>query len=196
MPIPEVPDTMPSMGSNASRGLGRWLLRVCGWQVRGELPAVKKAMLVGAPHTSNWDFIYACFAIMALGLRISVMMKKEAFFWPVKGLFVRLGFIPIDRDKAQDVVGQMVQWYREHDKCWIGIAPEGTRSKVDSWKTGFLRIAHAAEVPVVLIGLDYPSKSIVVVQELFTPSGDHDADVATIREYYDANFTGKNPSLQ
>ncbi len=196
MLIPEIPAQMPTMGNRFSRALGRGLLRLIGWRVAGELPAQKKLMVIGAPHTSNWDFLVASFALLALGLKASVMMKQEAFVWPLKGLFSAMGFIPIDRHKAQDVVGQTVNWYAEHDKCWIAIAPEGTRSKVDDWKSGFLRIAHAAEVPVLLVGFDYPSKSIALVSELFIPSGEHEADVRKLRDYYATHFTGRHPDKQ
>lgn len=184
------------MGNRYSRALGRSLLRACGWKIRGHFPDQKKLMVIGAPHTSNWDFIIACFAILATGLQVSVMMKREAFFWPFKSLFIRLGFIPIDRQQAQGVAGQMVEWYEQHDQCWIGITPEGTRAKVDNWKSGFLRIAYHANVPVLMVGLDFPSKSIVLVPELFYPSGDHDADLQVITAFYADNFVGKNPERQ
>ncbi len=184
------------MGNRFSRAFGRVLLRLSGWQVRGHFPAEKRLMIIGAPHTSNWDFVVACFGILALGLRVSVMMKKEAFFWPCKRLFTHLGFIPIDRQQAQSVVAQMATWYEQHEQCWIGITPEGTRAKVDNWKSGFLRIAYQAGVPVLMVGLDFPSKSIVLVPELFYPSGDHDADLTIIRAFYADNFVGKNADRQ
>lgn len=196
MPVPAIPAAMPAFGNRFSRALGRGLLRLSGWRVRGTIPDRPHLMLIGAPHTSNWDFVIACFALLALGLRITVMMKKEAFIWPLGGLFKRLGFIPIDRANSGDIVGQMTRWYDTHPQCWIGITPEGTRAKVTQWKSGFIRIAHAAQVPVLLLGLDYPSKSFVLVDELFIPSGNHEADIATLQAFYARHFTGKHPHLQ
>lgn len=184
------------MGSCATRALGRTLLRLSGWRVRGTIPDRPQLMVIAAPHTSNWDFVVACLALLALGVKITIMMKREAFIWPLAGLFKTLGFIPVDRARSGDLVGQMASWYDSHPQCWIGITPEGTRARVSQWKTGFLRIAHGAGVDVLLVGLDFPSRSVVLVEELFTPSGDHAQDIATLQAFYAARFTGKHPHLQ
>jgi len=89
--IPEIPAEMPTRGNCLTRGLGRVLLRLLGWRVVGEIPRFRKCMVAAAPHTSNWDFIVAMPAILALGVRASFLMKKEAFFWPCEGLFKSLG---------------------------------------------------------------------------------------------------------
>ncbi len=196
MQLPPAPSCMPRMGNRFTRAIGQYLLRMLGWEIRGQIPDRPHLMAIAAPHTSNWDFIIACCGLLALGVRLTIMMKKEAFIWPLKGLFIKLGFIPIDREQAGNVVPQMVQWYAEHERCWIVVTPEGTRSKVKHWKTGFLRIAHAAQVDVLLIALDFKSKNLVLVPELFTPTGDHDADVAQLQAFYAANFVGKHPHLQ
>lgn len=170
-------------------------MRLSGWELKGELPKEPKLVLAAAPHTSNWDFILAMLVVMALGIRISYLMKKEAFFWPFKGLFMRLGGIPIDRSAAKNLVEQITSWYEQHDKVWVVITPEGTRSKVDKWKSGFLRIAENAEVPVCLVSWDYPSKCMHV-GPVWSLTGDHEADVAAIRKHVSEKFTGKYPEKQ
>jgi 1-acyl-sn-glycerol-3-phosphate acyltransferase len=135
------------------------------------------------------------FTIMALGVKVSYLMKKEAFFWPVKGLFMALGGIPLDRSAAQDTVSQICEWFKNHEKLWVVITPEGTRSKVNKWKTGFLRVAHEAEVPVVLVAWDYPTKSINI-EKLWHTTGDHETDAQSIRAFFNKKYTGKYPDKQ
>ncbi len=192
--LPAIPDNMPRRNGRFGPWLGRLLLRLLGWRVEGELPNVNKCMVAAAPHTSNWDFFLAMPALLALDVKASWMMKKEAFFWPMKGVLMSLGGIPTDRAAAGGVVTQMARAYRDSEQLWIGITPEGTRGKVDRWKTGFLRIAYEAQVPVVLAGWDFPNK-VMRFGRVFYPTGDYEKDIAEIRAYYRDNFQGKNPEL-
>lgn len=192
--VPDIPPEMPVRGNRITRLVGRVLLRLLGWKVEGEIPRLHKCLVAAAPHTSNWDFVVAMPAILAIGVRASFMMKKEAFVWPCKGLFKALGGIPTDRSAPGGVVEQVVRKYRDSDTLWLAIAPEGTRSKVEHWKSGFLRIAHLAQVPVLLVGWDYPSKTIRL-GKLIEPTGDHQQDMVEIREYYRREFTAKRPEL-
>lgn len=190
--LTELPSEAPKHTNRFVKWLGRRLLRCVGWQVRGEVPNIPKAVFAAAPHTSNWDFVVAMFAIMALGVKISYLMKKEAFIWPFKGVFMALGGIPLDRSAAQDTVSQICGWYEKQNQLWVAITPEGTRSKVTRWKTGFLRVAHEARVPVILVAWDYPTKSIYV-EKLWHTSGDHEKDAEEIRAFLTAKYTGKHP---
>jgi len=193
--LPEVPEEIPRAGGPFRRWLGRSFLRMLGWRMEGEMPNTGKLVLAAAPHTSNWDFVLAMFTVMALGVRLSFLMKKEAFFWPFKGLFMRLGGIPIDRNAPDDIVEQIATWYREKDRMWVVITPEGTRAKVDKWKTGFLRVAERAEVPIHVIAWDYPSKRLVIGPKWQT-TGDHVEDAASIRRYLTSLYKGKFPDNQ
>lgn len=186
---------MPTLGNNFSRWLGCVLLRLMGWKLVGELPNERKMIVALAPHTSNWDFIVAMPAIMGLGIKISFLMKKEAFFWPLVGIWKWLGGIPTDRKAPGGVVGQISQWYAEHDQCWVAITPEGTRSKVDRWKTGFVRIAHKADVPILIVAWDGPGKSIVL-DKVIRSQGDFEAEVDQMRDYVADSFVGINPGKQ
>jgi len=193
--IPDTPVNMPRAGGRFRRWLGRTLLRLSGWRLIGEIPNNKKLILAAAPHTSNWDFILAMLVVMALGVRVSYLMKKEAFIWPFATLFKHLGGIPLDRHAAEDTVEQIAGWYRSHEKVWVVITPEGTRSKVDKWKTGFLRIAAAAEVPVHVVAWDYPTKTMIFGPKWQT-TGDHVNDAQNIRDYLTDKYRGRIPDNQ
>ncbi|GAB3095353.1 1-acyl-sn-glycerol-3-phosphate acyltransferase [Pseudomaricurvus hydrocarbonicus] len=190
-----IPENMPQRKAGMSQKFGRFMLRLMGWKLTGELPNEPKLMVILAPHTSNWDFILAVSVLLALNLKVSFMMKKEAFFWPFKNMFMNFGAIPIDRKQATDVVGQAVGWYRDHDQVWLGITPEGTRSKVYSWKTGFLRIAYDADVPVMLVGMNAPEKSIII-DKVVRATGNHELQAEEIRQYMNDKFVGINPQNQ
>jgi len=193
--IPEAPENMPSFGNVLTRAIGRGILRLCGWRVTGSLPNEKKVLIAAAPHTSNWDFVVVVGGLMALGMKVSAMMKKEAFFWPCKGLFLKLGFLPTDRNAAEGIVGQIHRMFDEHDKLWIGITPEGTRSKVDRWKTGFLRIAQDSNVPILLLAFDGPGKRIVL-DKVVMATENFDEQAEELRQYVHENFEGINAHKQ
>lgn len=191
----QAPEKMPRLGNRFSRWLGKKLLNLFGWELHGELPNEDKIMVALAPHTSNWDFIVAMPAIMGLGVKLSFLMKKEAFFWPMAGTWKWLGGIPTNRHTPGGVVAQVADWYESHEKCWVAITPDGTRSKVGKWKTGFLRIAHKAGVPVVVIGIDGPSKRIVI-DKVFHSQGDFEPEADELRDYVNNKFIGIKPSRQ
>ena len=193
--MPAIPEKMPKMGNRLTRWCGRSLLRLTGWKLEGDIPNESKLIMAAAPHTSNWDFVTAASVILAIGVKLSFLMKKEAFFWPFKSLFQAIGGIPTDRQAPGGMVEQVVSWYRDHEQVWVAITPEGTRGKVNTWKSGFLRIAHAADIPILLVAWDYPSKTIRLC-ELVTASGDHEADVEKFKSYIDSRFTGRYPKLQ
>jgi 1-acyl-sn-glycerol-3-phosphate acyltransferase len=173
--------------------LARRILALFGWRLVGALPATPKYVIIAAPHTSNWDFIVAILAAAAFGLRINFMMKDE-LFRPAWGWFFRaLGGIPINRRSNNNVVQQMVQRFAERERLALVIPPEGTRSKVTKWKTGFYYIALGAGVPILLGFADFARKQ-VGFGPLITPTGDIEADLAGIRAFY-SGIVGKRPEL-
>ncbi|WP_018997825.1 1-acyl-sn-glycerol-3-phosphate acyltransferase [Hirschia maritima] len=185
----------PSMGNGATRWLGSVVLKSLGWKITGKLPDKKKILVIGVPHTSNLDFIVAMAAMQSVGLRMSYMMKKEAFVFPLAGFFKWLGGVPIDRSKSQNVTDQMVEWYNSNDNVWLGIAPEGTRSQVDSYKPGYLRIAYAAKVPVFIAGINGGTKEILLTK-CWELTGDLEKDNEEIRAFCQKTFTGIRPERQ
>lgn len=187
-----VSPSTPRMGNSVTRWIGQSILNVMGWKIVGRLPNEKKAIIIGAPHTSNWDLIIAMASMLSVGLRFSWMMKKEAFFWPLGPLWKTMGGVPIDRSKKNDITTQMAEWFRTNDNVWLGITPEGTRSKVERFKKGYLRMAYAANVPVFIVGIDAPTKR-VVLDKIWKLTYDTEKDNRAIKRYYDKTFTGINP---
>ena len=144
----------PRMGNKFSRWLGSAGLTLTGWKLIGQMPDEPKFIILGLPQTSNWDAISASLAILASGFKYPVLIKKEWFFWPMGPLFRALGGYPVDRGKGNNVVDQIVTLFESEDKVCIGIPPEGTRSKVDRYKTGYLRAAYAAQVHIFICAFD------------------------------------------
>ena len=187
-----LPDSAPSFGGPISRAFGRFLLWTVGMKLGGTIPDVPKAILLGTPHTSNWDLILAMGMKYALGLDYKWIMKAEAFFFPFGGMFKAMGGIPIDRKAAKNVVEQMGDYFDANEKAWIGITPEGTRSKVENYKKGYLRIAYATGVPVFVVGVDSVTKTLVFDQ-FMDLTGDIDVDNAQIRNFVRNHYTGLKP---
>ncbi|MGY4514801.1 lysophospholipid acyltransferase family protein [Lysobacter sp. HA18] len=190
--VPELPPNAPRVTrAGFGRWVGRTVLKLGGWRVVGEFPDVRKLVLIGAPHSSNWDGVWGFAAKLALGLDIRILGKDTLFRVPLVGaLLRRLGVIPVDRSAAHGVVEQAAAVIRAGDKVWYGLAPEGTRKRVEKWKTGFWKIARAADVPVLPVYFHYPDK-VIGVGPLWTLSDDFPADMARIRAWY-APWQGKN----
>lgn len=175
------------------RGLARLLLRGIGWRVVGTPPERRQFVLIGAPHTSNWDFPLMLLAVFAARLDVH-WMGKAALFPRGLGWWMRwLGGMPIDRSKANNTVEQMVAAYSRFDDLILLIPPEGTRSRVERWKTGFYHIAHQAKVPIVLGFVDGENRRLGF-GPVFEPSGDVEADMHHIRSFY-AGFSGLRREL-
>lgn len=139
--------------------------------------------MVAAPHTSNWDLLYARAAFYIMGVPLRYTIKKELFFFPLGNLLRALGGIPIDRKNNRNMVQKMVELYNNYDQLCILITPEGTRSYSPEWKKGFYHVANEAKVPIVLGYLDYAKKHAGVSQ-IFTPTGDYEKDLEEIKAFY------------
>jgi 1-acyl-sn-glycerol-3-phosphate acyltransferase len=174
------------------RGLALAYLRLAGWRVEGELPAAAaRCVLIAAPHTSNWDLPYTLMVAFALRLRVHWMGKHTIFRPPFRALMQWLGGIAVDRGQASNMVAASVAALRAAtEPLQLIVPPEGTRSRTRYWKTGFYHIAVGAQVPIVLAYMDYPRKRSGL-GPLFYPSGDVDADMQLIKDYY-AQFKGRN----
>lgn len=179
-----LPPSAPRVRSNAFvRWLARSFLRLGGWRMVGEFPDIPRLVLIGAPHSSNWDGIWGLAAKMAMGLDIKILGKSELFWWPLGPVLRRLGVIGVDRSATTGVVKQIAIMIRSQDKLWFGLAPEGTRKHVARWKSGFWKIARAADVPVLPAYFHYPER-VIGIGEPFVLSDDMEADIQRIREFY------------
>ncbi|MDX1414800.1 MAG: lysophospholipid acyltransferase family protein [Candidatus Promineifilaceae bacterium] len=188
----EVPEALPIRGNRLTRFLGRAQMAMMGWRFAGELPDLPKMVLILAPHTSNMDFIVGLAPLFALGLRLSFMAKSQ-LFWEPFGTYLRwLGSVPIDRSAPGGVVRQAVRQFEGNDKFLLVITPEGTRTKVKQWKTGFYVIAKHAEVPILPLVFDYGQRE-VRFEELLVPSGDLEKDLKILKSYYHPS-QARNPN--
>lgn len=186
-----IPRRVPRVGrSRVLRWIGRSILKLGGWRMVGEFPDVPKAVLIGAPHSSNWDGVWGFAALLAMDLDLRILGKKELFWGPMGWLMRFLRVIPIDRRAPGGFIVQSIETMKDADALWIGIAPEGTRKRVEKWKTGFWKLAHEADVPIVLEYFHYPDK-IIGIGPTFRTTGDMAADMAKIREWY-APWQGRN----
>ena len=174
------------------RFIANLTLRMLRWHVDGKLPNLPKYILIGAPHTSNLDFVLFLGIIFHLKANVKFMGKAELFRNPLVGwFFYWCGGVPVDRKKSQGLVEQMVDACEKSDRFILTIAPEGTRYYVSDWKMGFYHIAKKAGVPVVMAVLDGPRKTVHVGQ-VFHPTDNMDADIKTIKEFF-SGAAGINP---
>ena len=187
-----VPDIHLANRPKPIQWLGRTLQKVTGWKVEGEIPNLKKFILVGAPHTSNWDFFHALILIWAIDLKLNVLAKHTLFKIPfLKNILFGIGGIPVDRNNPHLIVDKVSKLVEE-DGVIIGLSPEGTRKKVQKWKSGFLRIAQQTESKIVLIGIDF-DKKICTFSGFFEPTGDNNQDIEVIKNFY-KRFKPKIPN--
>ena len=170
----------------------RIIMRILGWRVDGTLPDLPKFVLIGAPHTSNWDFVLFLGLIFYLRADARYMAKAEIFIFPI-GLFFRYcGGYPVDRKKSTGLVEQMVNAISKEAKFILTIAPEGTRHYVSDWKRGFYHIAKGAGIPIVMAQVDGKHKTVHILKEPFHPTDDIEADMKAIKGNFEG-VVGINP---
>lgn len=161
----------------------RAILRLLGWKLVGEMPQSKKAVFIFAPHTSNWDFVIMMIARFCFKMKPAYLGKHTLFKPPFGWFFKMLGGIPVERSNSHNVVDQVVKIIKQRDEIALALAPEGTRSKTDKWKSGFYYIALKAKVPLVLAFLDTETRTLGLGKVLEL-TGDKDTDMQQIRDFY------------
>lgn len=176
-----------------TRNLARFILRLLGWRCVDLPDRPARAVVIGYPHTSNWDFPIGLLAMAALGLDARWVGKDTLFRWPLGGLMRWLGGMPVNRSAPAGFVDQVAAEIRRHERFMLVLAPEGTRSRRDGWKSGFYRIARAAGVPVLVGTIDYAQRrlGLLACVEL---TGDEAADMAQIAASL-ADCRGRRPEL-
>ncbi len=158
--------------------------KLMGWKVEGDMsPEIKKAIVIVFPHTSWHDFYIGAFARKILNLQINFIAKKELFKFPFGSYFKWMGGAPVDRKSNQNTVQQVVEMFKNHEEFRLAIAPEGTRKKVDKWKTGFYYMALEAKVPIICVAFDYGIKT-VKIHAPFYPTNNFSDDLNTLKSFY------------
>jgi 1-acyl-sn-glycerol-3-phosphate acyltransferase len=179
---------------NFTQSLAKAILRLKSWKLDITLPPVSKYVLIGAPHTSNWDLFYALLLLHAAHIQPRFIAKHTLFRQPLGTLMRWLGGIPVNRLARHNFVQQVVEAFNRVEELVIAIAPEGTRSLSQYWKSGFYYIAQGAGVPIALGYIDYPRKMVGIGPTIW-PTGDIQADFRLIRAFYTGK-QGKHRHLQ
>lgn len=184
------PGRKPPRPDSLSRRLSGLLLRLWGWQI-APFPDIDKAVVVGGPHTSNWDGLLGMLGASTLGLDTAFLIKASAFKWPLGTYLRRMGGIPIDRTRPTGAVEQAVDLFQQSERLVMVVTPEGTRTNAPRWKTGFYHIARLARVPMVLAVPDYARKELTFPL-VIEPGDDMEADMRKMIECF-ADTTPRHP---
>lgn len=164
--------------------------KLMGWKIKGDVPELKKYLIIVAPHTSNWDFVIGVFARSILRFNSYYLAKKELFMFPFSYFFKYMGGFPVDRKKNENFVDSLVSAIEMKDSFVVTLTPEGTRSYSENWKTGFYHIAKKANIPVVRVAFDYEHKQVVIADPIYMTE-DLETTIAQLKKYY-SQFKGKN----
>lgn len=171
----------------------KFLMRLFGWKLVGGVISDPKAIVLGVPHTSNWDFIISFMYYRAVGGKAYTMVKKEFFFWPMGYIVRAMGGIPVDRSKGASLIKQIITEFDRREILHLAIAPEGTRKSVSKWKGGFHTIARTANIPVYLGFFDWGRRQVGYSHKIDL-TDDLQADLKRIRQWYkDNKIMGRNP---
>jgi 1-acyl-sn-glycerol-3-phosphate acyltransferase len=166
------------------RFIAKLYFAIIGWKTYNGIPAhVKKYVMIGAPHTSNWDFPITMAALLLMRVKVNYLAKKELFKFPLGIIMRYFGGISVDRSKNTRMVDSMTNEFKLHESLILLVPPEGTRGYVKEWKSGFYYVALGAGVPIGLGYLDYARKEAGIAK-LFYPSGDFTKDLEEIKSFY------------
>ncbi len=174
-----------------TRAIGRSLLAGYRWKVEGKVHNSPKIVMVIAPHTSLWDFFTTHATMLAVGFRSSWLISDAYTWWPLGTIMRWLGGIPVKRNTSNKLVSQIVHTFDENEKLMLSLFPEGTRKKVDKWKSGFWHIAVQASVPIQLVSLDY-DRRVTEFGPVIEPSHSLETDMKRIQKHYQS-VSGKYP---
>ena len=185
--LPALGPAVPSRNGGVLRLFGRAVLAALGWRIAGEVPNVPRCVIIVAPHTSNWDFVIGFAAMLAIDFRVTWLGKHQIFRGPFGALWRHFGGVPVDRAAPEGVVEQAAAALAPPRSAFLAISPEGTRRKVERWKSGFWRIARAAGAPILPVAFDYRSRT-VILGALFAPTADYAADLAALQRLFSAEM--------
>lgn len=171
--------------------ISQWILKKTGWKIIGQLPNLNHYIIIVCPHTSNWDFILGLLTKSALGLDVKYIGKHQLFRPPFGFIFRALGGYPVNRTKSNNLVQQVAEFFKTEAHFVLALAPEGTRKKVKTIKTGFYHIAEAANIPILPVGFDFSTKQIILTQPYYT-NGDKAAAMKYFIDFF-STLQGKYP---
>ena len=171
---------LPRRGSAFTRGLARRVLRLFGWRIEGSFPDWPKFVVIVAPHTSNWDFALGILGMFAVGLRASWLGKHTVFRFPLTPVLRWLGGEPVDRTTPHGTVGVAIDHFLTRPQWVLGLSPEGTRRRVERWKTGFYRIAVGAGVPIIPVTVNFGAH-VLAIGDPVVPGPDESDEIAKLR---------------
>ena len=183
----------PGILSRLTLGIILWLYRRQGWAITGHAPDSRKCVILGFPHSTNWDFIFFLGAVHQLGISPSFMGKSSLFRWPMTRFMHDMGGIPVNRSRKGDYVSAVAREFAVRDDLSLVMAPEGTRSGAEGWRSGFYYIAHQAGVPIVPAWVDHENKRGGIGPAIM-PTGNYAADLAKIADFYRSVLPG-NPRV-
>jgi 1-acyl-sn-glycerol-3-phosphate acyltransferase len=170
----------------------RWLakliyFRILGWKIIGNTSfskeTIKKAVIISAPHTSNYDFFIGLFLRKIVGVKTNFVGKKELFTWPFGYYFRAVGGVALDRTSGQNKVEAIAGFFKDKEEFRLTLAPEGTRKKVNEWKTGFYYIAQKANVPIIMFTLDFENKQNHISEPYYL-TNDFEKDMAYLKSFF------------
>ncbi len=160
------------------------LFKIMKWKIVGDFPdSISKFVIIGAPHTSNYDFIIGLLVKTIKGVNANFIAKSSLFIFPLNYFFKSVGGIPVKRNSKTNMVDTIVQVFNNHKKFVIAVSPEGTRNKVDRWKTGFYFIAKQANVPIVGLTFDFGKRQTQIFSPFYT-TDNQEADFRFLKSYY------------
>ena len=175
-----VPNIYQAKRSAILNLIAKTFLNFTGWKIIGKLPNEKRIVVVCAPHTSNWDFIFGMILVLAIDIKVKFLAKKSIFVPIFRILLNKLGGIPVDRDNPELLVQKIANYSKNNEGVLIAVTPEGTRKKVTQWKTGFLRIAKISDSIILPLGIDYRSKTLTL-EKVFNPTGENEKDIIALK---------------
>ncbi len=182
---PKLGNNVPKRGNKLTMAIAHFFLRITGWRIIGEVPNVPKMVVIGAPHTSYWDFWLAMMVVFSLGIRIEIMGMAQLFkFRPIGAMFRWAGVFPVVRESSNGVVDQVAMRMVDREQMFLGVSPEGTRKKVTKWRTGFYHIAQKANVPILPVSFIFSQKQFVI-NPAFKPTGNMETDIEFLQSYYE-----------
>jgi 1-acyl-sn-glycerol-3-phosphate acyltransferase len=183
MEVPALGPRTPHANNRFAAAVGRGVLRLLRFRFEGQLPDVPRGVMIVAPHTSNWDFLLGLAARAALDLDAHWLGKHTIFRPPFGRLMHAMKGVPVDRTSPEKAIDTVTRAFDEREQLIIAIAPEGTRFRVERWKTGFYRFARAAGVPILPVAFDWGERRVWLLPA-FQPTGDYDKDVQVLQAMF------------